>query len=51
MSERFSRDTFRDKRGIETDHGSEEDYSPEDAYSPWKKGGYQDMIYYSLPQS
>jgi len=44
MSERFSRDTFRDKRGIETDHVPDEDYSPEDAYSPWKKGNMESFM-------
>lgn len=44
MSERFSRDTFRDKRGIETEHVPDEDYSPEDAYSPWKKGNMESFM-------
>ena len=44
MSERNSRDTFRDKRGTEAERGSEEDYYPEDAYSPWKKGNMESFM-------
>jgi LysM repeat protein len=44
MPERISRDTFRDKRGIETEQGPDEDYSPEDAYSPWKKGNVESFM-------
>lgn len=44
MPERISRDTFRDKRGIEAEQGPDEDYSPEDAYSPWKKGNVESFM-------
>jgi LysM repeat protein len=44
MSERSSRDTFRDKRGAEAERGSDEDYYPEDAYSPWKKGNMESFM-------
>ena len=44
MSERISRDTFRDKRGTEAEQGSDEDYYPEDAYSPWKKGNVESFM-------
>jgi LysM repeat protein len=44
MSERNSRDTFRDKRGTEAERGSDEDYYPEDAYSPWKKSNMEGFM-------
>jgi len=44
MSERNSRDTFRDKRGTDAERGSDEDYYPEDAYSPWKKGNMESFM-------
>ncbi len=44
MPERISRDTFRDKRGAETEQGPDEDYYPEDAYSPWKKGNVESFM-------
>lgn len=44
MSERISRETFRDKRGAEADSGMEEDYYPEDVYSPWKKGNVEGIM-------
>ena len=44
MSERNSRDTFRDKRGTAAEQGSDEDYYPEDAYSPWKKGNMEGFM-------
>ncbi|MBI5593323.1 MAG: LysM peptidoglycan-binding domain-containing protein [Deltaproteobacteria bacterium] len=44
MSERNSRDTFRDKRGTAAEQGSDEDYYPEDAYSPWKKGNVESFM-------
>lgn len=44
MPERISRDTFRDKRGSETEQGPDEDYYPEDAYSPWKKGNVEGFM-------
>ena len=44
MPERISRDTFRDKRGTETEQVPDEDYSPEDAYSPWKKGNVESFM-------
>ena len=44
MSERNSRETFRDKRGAETEQGPDEDYYPEDAYSPWKKGNVDSFM-------
>lgn len=44
MPERISRETFRDKRGTETEQGSDEDYYPEDAYSPWKKGNVEGFM-------
>ena len=44
MSERNSRDTFRDKRGTGAEQGSDEDYYPEDAYSPWKKNNMESFM-------
>jgi LysM repeat protein len=44
MPERISRDSFRDKRGADAEHGSDEDYYPEDAYSPWKKGNTESFM-------
>ena len=44
MSERSSRETFRDKRGAEAEQGPDEDYYPEDAYSPWKKGNVESFM-------
>jgi len=44
MSERSSRDTFRDRRGTEAGQGSDEDYYPEDAYSPWKKSNMESFM-------
>ncbi len=44
MSERISRETFRDKRGTETEQVPDEDYYPEDAYSPWKKGNVEGFM-------
>jgi len=41
MSERNSRETFRDKRAAETEQGSDDGYSPEDVYFPWKKGNVE----------
>ena len=44
MSERNSRDSFRDKKGIATEQGSDEDYYTEDVYSPWKKGNVESFM-------
>jgi LysM repeat protein len=44
MPERISRDTFRDKRGTDSEQGQDEDYYPEDAYSPWKKGNVESFM-------
>jgi LysM repeat protein len=44
MSERISRESFRDKRGAEAEQGPDEDYYPEDAYSPWKKGNVESFM-------
>jgi LysM repeat protein len=44
MSERNSRDSFRDKKGAATEQGSEEDYYTEDVYSPWKKGNVESFM-------
>jgi len=44
MSERNSRDSFRDKKGVASDQGSDEDYYTEDVYSPWKKGNVESFM-------
>lgn len=44
MSERNSRDSFRDKKGAATEQGSDEDYYTEDVYSPWKKGNVESFM-------
>ncbi len=44
MSERNSRDSFRDKKGAATEQGSDEDYYTEDVYSPWKKGNVDSFM-------
>ncbi|MEI6261126.1 MAG: LysM peptidoglycan-binding domain-containing protein [Deltaproteobacteria bacterium] len=44
MSERNSRDSFRDKKGTATEQGSDEDYYTEDVYSPWKKGNVESFM-------
>jgi LysM repeat protein len=44
MPDRIPRDTFRDKRGAESEQGQDEDYYPEDAYSPWKKGNVESFM-------
>lgn len=43
MSDRV-RDSFRDKRGTDSDSESDEDYYPEDVYSPWKKGNMESFM-------
>ena len=43
MSDR-TRDSFRDKKGGDSDPESDEDYYSEDAYSPWKKGNMENFM-------